>query len=38
MTPISQPLVLPEYRGVDLKDVEIESNLFERLTFSELLA
>jgi DNA ligase 4 len=30
--------VLPEYRGVDLKDVQVESNLFEGMTFSELLA
>ena len=34
----SQPAVLPEYRGVDLKDVQIESSLFEGLTFSELLS
>ena len=34
----SQPSVLPEYQGVDLKDVQTESNLFEGLTFSELLA
>jgi hypothetical protein len=37
-SPCSQPSVLPEYRGVDLKDVQTESNLFEGLTFSELLA
>lgn len=34
----SQPSVLPEYQGVDLKDVQTESSLFEGLTFSELLA
>lgn len=34
----SQPSVLPEYQGVDLKDVQAESSLFEGLTFSELLA
>ncbi len=33
-----QPSVLPEYQGVDLKDVDVESNLFEGLTFSEFLA
>lgn len=32
----SQPSVLPEYQGVDLKDVQTESSLFEGLTFSEL--
>jgi hypothetical protein len=37
-SPCSQPSVLPEYQGVDLKDVQIESSLFEGLTFSELLA
>jgi hypothetical protein len=36
--PCSQPSVLPEYQGVDLKDVQTESSLFEGLTFSELLA
>lgn len=34
----SQPSVLPEYKGVDLKDVQIESNLLEGLTFSRSLA
>jgi len=33
----SQPSVLPEYQGVDLKDVQTESSLFEGLAFSELL-
>lgn len=33
----SQPSVLPEYRGVDLKDVQTQSNLFEGLSFSEFL-
>ncbi|KAI9440740.1 ATP dependent DNA ligase domain-containing protein [Lactarius indigo] len=28
-----QPSVLPEYKGVDLKDVQVESNLLEGLTF-----
>jgi hypothetical protein len=36
--PCSQPSVLPEYQGVDLKDVQTESSLFEGLAFSELLA
>lgn len=36
--PCSQPSVLPEYQGVDLKDVQTESSLFEGVTFSELLA
>jgi hypothetical protein len=36
-SPYSQPSVLPEYQGVDLKDVQTESSLFEGLTFSELL-
>lgn len=30
----SQPSVLPEYQGVDLKDIQAESSLFEGLTFS----
>ncbi|KAI0289553.1 DNA ligase 4 [Russula brevipes] len=30
---IAKPSVLPEYRGVDLKDVQIESSLFEGLIF-----
>ncbi len=34
----SQPSVLPEYKGVDLKDVQVESNLLEGLTFSRSLA
>jgi len=34
----SQPSVLPEYQGLDLKDVQTESSLFEGLTFSGLLA
>ncbi|KAF8273171.1 ATP dependent DNA ligase domain-containing protein [Lactarius quietus] len=29
----AKPSVLPEYKGVDLKDVQIESNLFDGLTF-----
>ncbi|KAH9962641.1 ATP-dependent DNA ligase [Russula dissimulans] len=29
----AKPAVLPEYRGVDLKDVQVESNLFEGMTF-----
>ncbi|KAI0295389.1 ATP dependent DNA ligase domain-containing protein [Multifurca ochricompacta] len=29
----AKPSVLPEYRGIDLKDVQVESNLFEGLTF-----
>ncbi|KAN0115590.1 ATP dependent DNA ligase domain containing protein [Russula decolorans] len=29
----AKPSVLPEYQGVDLKDVQIESSLFEGLTF-----
>ncbi|KAI9453421.1 DNA ligase 4 [Lactarius psammicola] len=29
----AKPSVLPEYKGVDLKDVQVESNLFEGLTF-----
>jgi hypothetical protein len=37
-SPCSQPSVLPEYQGVDLKDVQTESSLFEGLTFSKLLA
>jgi hypothetical protein len=37
-SPCSQPSVLPEYQGVDLKDIQTESSLFEGLTFSELLA
>lgn len=37
-SPCSQPSVLPEYQGVDLKDVQTESSLFEGLTFSGLLA
>lgn len=37
-SPCSQPSVLPEYQGVDLKDVPTESSLFEGVTFSELLA
>ena len=37
-SPCSQPSVLPEYQGVDLKDVQIESSLFEGLTFSEPFA
>ena len=38
LSPCFQPSVLPEYQGVDLKDVQTESSLFEGLTFSKLLA
>lgn len=36
LTGIEQPSVLPEYQGPKLKGVEVESDLFSGLKFSEL--